>query len=116
MQQLRIKGDQDLQSQQRRLIQVRGHDAPKEKFTTLKSTIVFLQEHVEELSSLKWAHLCDGGTEGPGGVVMSLRKQLKAKETELRQVWRGMGRWKEQTAARLACSFEEELTAELERY
>lgn len=73
-----------------------------------------LQEHIEELSSLKWAHLCDGGAEG-GGVAASLRKQLKAKDMELRQVQRSMGQWKEQTTARLACKFEEELTAELER-
>lgn len=48
-------------------------------------------------------------------MAASLRKQLKAKDTELRQVQRSMGQWKEQTAARLACKFEEELTAELER-
>lgn len=75
---------------------------------------MFLQEHIEELSSLKCAHLCYGGAEG-GGVVASLRKQLKAKDMELRQVQSSMGQWKEQTAARLACRFEEELTAELER-
>lgn len=63
---------------------------------------------------MKWAHLCDGGAEG-GGVAASLRKQLTAKDMELRQVQRSMGQWKEQTAARLACKFEEELTAELER-
>ncbi|XP_061529323.1 uncharacterized protein si:ch211-102c2.8 [Phycodurus eques] len=34
---------------------------------------------------------------------------------ELRQVQRNMTQWKEQTTARLACKFEEELTAELER-
>lgn len=79
---------------------------------------IFLQEHIEELSSLNWAHMCDGGAEGGGGgggVAASLRKQLKAKDLQLRQVQRSMGQWKEQTAARLACKFEEELTAELER-
>lgn len=75
---------------------------------------MFLQEHIEELSSLKWAHLDDGGAEG--GAAASLRKQLQAKDTELRQVRRRMAQWKEQTAARLALKFEEELTAELERY
>ncbi|XP_030000065.1 plectin [Sphaeramia orbicularis] len=89
-QQLRMERDQALDSLKERLI----------------------QEHIEELSSLKWAHICDGGSEQ---VAASLRKQLKAKDLELRQVQRSMSEWKEQTAARLACKFEEELTAELER-
>ncbi|XP_029685433.1 myosin-2 isoform X2 [Takifugu rubripes] len=72
-----------------------------------------IQEHIEELSSLKWAHLSDGGAEG--GAAASLRKQLQAKDMELRQVQRRMAQWKAQTAARLAFRFEEELTAELER-
>ncbi|XP_022608111.1 golgin subfamily A member 4-like [Seriola dumerili] len=91
-QQLRMERDQALDSLKERLI----------------------QEHIEELSSLNRAHVSDGGAEG-GGVAVSLRKQLKAKDLELRQVRRSMGQWKEQTAARLACKFEEELTAELER-
>lgn len=49
-------------------------------------------------------------------MAASLRKQLKAKDQELRQVQRCMAEWKEKTAARLACKFEEELTADLERY
>ncbi|XP_078141297.1 uncharacterized protein LOC144539609 [Centroberyx gerrardi] len=73
-----------------------------------------IQAHIEELSSLNWAHMCEGGDEG-GGVAASLRRQLKAKDLELWQVQRSMGQWKEQTAARLARKFEEELTAELER-
>ncbi|XP_073321889.1 uncharacterized protein [Pagrus major] len=90
--QLRMERDQALDSVKERLI----------------------QEHIEELSSLNWAHVCDGGAEG-GGVAASLRKQLKAKDVELRLVQRSMGQWRERTAARLACKFEEELTAELER-
>lgn len=58
---------------------------------------------------MKWAHWSDAGLEA------SLRKQLDAKDMELRQVQRNMTQWKEQTTARLACKFEEELTAELER-
>ncbi|XP_074526194.1 uncharacterized protein LOC141790309 isoform X3 [Halichoeres trimaculatus] len=73
-----------------------------------------IQEHIEELSSLNVAHMCEGGAEG-GGLAASLRKQLKNKDLELRQVQRSMAQWKEQTAARLACKFEEQLTAELER-
>ncbi|XP_041793022.1 uncharacterized protein si:ch211-102c2.8 isoform X2 [Chelmon rostratus] len=91
-QQLRMERDQALDSLKERLI----------------------QEHIEELSSLNWAHVYGGGAEG-GGAAASLRKQLKAKDLELRQVQRSMGQWKEQTAARLACKFEEEFTAELER-
>lgn len=56
----------------------------------------------------------DGGADG--GAAASLRKQLRAKDAELRQVHAGMARWREQTAARLALRLEEALTAELERY
>ncbi|XP_072244026.1 uncharacterized protein [Leuresthes tenuis] len=71
-----------------------------------------IQEHIEELSSFKWAHMSERGAVG---VAASLRRQLNAKDLELRQVQRSMAQWKEQTAARLARKFEEELTAELER-
>ncbi|XP_078105767.1 uncharacterized protein LOC144517557 [Sander vitreus] len=94
-----------IQRQQLRMNRDQALDSLKERL---------IQEHIEELSSLNWPHMCDGGAEG-GGVAASLRKQLKAKDLELRQVQRSMGQWKEQTAARLACKFEEELTAELER-
>jgi len=77
--------------------------------------MTFDQEHIEELSSFKWAHMSGGGAEGVG-VAASLRRQLKAKDLELMQVQRSMAQWKEQTAARLARKFEEELTAELERW
>lgn len=63
---------------------------------------------------MKRTHLDDGRAEG--GAAASLRKQLQAKDTELRQVQARMAQWKEQTAASLALKFEEELTAELERY
>lgn len=76
--------------------------------------MIFVQEHIEELSSLKWAHMGGEAADG-GGVAESLYKQLKTKDLELRQVQRSMGQWKEKTAARLPCNFEEELTAELER-
>ena len=76
--------------------------------------VTFVQEHIEELSSLNRTQLTDGGAEG-AGAAGSLRKQLKAKDVELRLVQRSMAQWKQQTAARLAFKFEEELTAELER-
>ncbi|XP_047447589.1 trichohyalin [Mugil cephalus] len=90
-QQLRVERDQALSSIKKRLI----------------------QDHIEELSSLKWAQMSDGGAEG--GAASSLRRQLKDKDLELVQVQRSMAEWKENTAARLACKFEEELTTELER-
>jgi len=74
-----------------------------------------LQEHVEELSRLKRPPACDGGALA-GGAAASLRTQLKAKDLELRQVQSSMAQWEGRTAARLAGEFEEELTAELERY
>ncbi|XP_040010365.1 trichohyalin isoform X4 [Xiphias gladius] len=105
--QLRKDKEQELsiQRQQLRMERDQALDSLKERL---------IQEHTEELSCLNRAHMSDGGAEG-GGVAIYLRKQLKAKDLELRQVQRSMGQWKEQTAARLACKFEEELTAELER-
>ncbi|XP_031712277.1 trichohyalin isoform X4 [Anarrhichthys ocellatus] len=97
--------ESSIQRQQLRMDRDQALDSLKERL---------IKEHIEELSSLNWPRMCEGGAEG-GGVAASLRKQLKAKELELRQVQRSMGQWKEQTAARLACKFEEELTAELER-
>ena len=48
-------------------------------------------------------------------MAWSLRRQLQAKDQELREVQRNMGQWKEQTSVRLARRFEQELTSELER-
>ncbi|XP_034004398.1 trichohyalin isoform X2 [Trematomus bernacchii] len=105
--QLRKEKERELsvQRQQLRLDRDQALDSLKERL---------IQDHIEELSSLNWPHMCDGGADG-GGVAASLRKQLGAKDLELRQVQRSMAQWKEHTAARLACKFEEELTAELER-
>ncbi|CAB1439409.1 unnamed protein product, partial [Pleuronectes platessa] len=104
--QLRKDKERELcaQRQQLRVERDRALDSVKERL---------IQEHIEELSSLNRTQLTDGGAEG--GAAGSLRKQLKAKDVELRQVQRSMAQWKQQTAARLACKFEEELTAELER-
>ncbi|KAI5613345.1 trichohyalin isoform X2 [Silurus asotus] len=64
-------------------------------------------EHIEELSSFNRARLHEDD-EG-------LRRQLRAKDEELRQVQRNMVQWKEKTMARLARKFEQELTSELDR-
>ncbi|KAG7488992.1 hypothetical protein JOB18_002459 [Solea senegalensis] len=90
-----------MQREQLRMESDQARDSLKERL---------IQEHIEELSSLTRAHVSEGG-----GVAASLRKQLKAKDLELRQLQRSMSEWKEQTTARLACKFEEELTVELER-
>ncbi|XP_040928233.1 myosin-8 isoform X2 [Betta splendens] len=67
-------------------------------------------EHVEELSRLSLVRM--GGGRADGGVAESLHKQLKAKDLELRQVQKNTGRWREQTAARLASRFELQRKAE----
>ncbi|XP_062237922.1 trichohyalin isoform X1 [Platichthys flesus] len=105
--QLRKDKERELSAQRQQLMVERDRalDSVKERL---------IQEHIEELSSLNRTQLTGGGAEG-GGAAGSLRKQLKAKDVELRQVQRSMAQWKQQTAARLACKFEEELTAELER-
>ncbi|XP_058231533.1 trichohyalin [Hemibagrus wyckioides] len=72
-----------------------------------------IQEHIEELSSLNRVRLREDD-EGEG-VAARLRRQLRAKDEELRQVQRNMAQWKEKTTARLARKFEQELTSELER-
>ncbi|XP_014863395.1 PREDICTED: centromere-associated protein E-like [Poecilia mexicana] len=79
----------------------------KEKDQALKARLI--QEHIEELRSLKrvpWSE---------GGAAACLCRQLKAREQELRQLKTNTAQWKQQTAARLADGFAEQLTADLER-
>lgn len=70
---------------------------------------------MEELSSLKRNWLRNSSHEEAGGLIALLRRQLQDKDEELREVQRNMGHWKEQTTARLARKFAEEMMAELER-
>ncbi|KAK1792238.1 hypothetical protein P4O66_012197, partial [Electrophorus voltai] len=72
-----------------------------------------IQEHIEELSCVSRLRLHEDDDDG-GSMAANLRKQLKAKDEELRQVQRYVAHWKEKTTARLAHRFEEELTSELE--
>ncbi|XP_053085117.1 trichohyalin isoform X2 [Pangasianodon hypophthalmus] len=72
-----------------------------------------IQEHIEELSSLNRVRLRED--DDGDGVAARLRRQLRAKDEELRQVQRNMVQWKEKTTARLARKFEQELMSELER-
>ncbi|XP_037339351.2 golgin subfamily A member 6-like protein 7 isoform X2 [Pungitius pungitius] len=77
-----------VQRQQLRMDKDRALDALKERL---------IQEHIEELSSL-WAHPCEGRAEARA-MAASLRRQLKAKDLQLRQLQRSMAQWKERTAA-----------------
>ncbi|XP_051531473.1 trichohyalin-like [Myxocyprinus asiaticus] len=73
-----------------------------------------IKEHIEEMSSLSRAQL-HRGDDDTDGLFACLRRQLQAKDDELRQVVNNMAHWKDKTTARLARKFELELTAELER-
>ncbi|XP_058889284.1 plectin-like isoform X2 [Acipenser ruthenus] len=70
-----------------------------------------IQEHIEEISKLQRPLLKDSG----GSECQSLRQQLREKDSELRAIQRNMTHWKDETAAKLACKFEEELNSELEK-
>ncbi|XP_077147792.1 uncharacterized protein LOC143808731 isoform X1 [Ranitomeya variabilis] len=70
-----------------------------------------IQEHIEEITNLQRDQL----RESNGGEKQSLRQQLREKDNELRAIQRNMGKWKEETATKLARKFEEELNAELEK-
>ncbi|XP_048836459.1 uncharacterized protein si:ch211-102c2.8 isoform X3 [Brienomyrus brachyistius] len=116
---------QELDSQRaaaQRLMQDKEHELQRQRdllaeekeqtLTSLREHLI--QEHMEELSSLKRNWLRSSSHE-EGGLIASLRRQLQDKDEELREVQRNMGHWKEQTTARLAHKFEEEMMAELER-
>ncbi|XP_053336629.1 trichohyalin [Clarias gariepinus] len=106
-QQLSADKDEELRVQREQLT------AEKEKaINTLREKLI--QDHIEELSSLSRVHLHDDDERE--GVAARLRRQLRAKDEELRQVQRSMAQWKEKTAARLARKFEQEVTSELERW
>ncbi|KAI5088133.1 trichohyalin isoform X1 [Silurus meridionalis] len=105
-QQLSADKEEELRVQREQLI------AEKEKaVNALREKLI--HEHIEELSSLNRARVHEDD-EG-GGTAARLRRQLRAKDEELRQVQRNMVQWKEKTMARLARKFEQELTSELDR-
>ncbi|KAE8635419.1 hypothetical protein XENTR_v10002615 [Xenopus tropicalis] len=70
-----------------------------------------IQEHIEEITNLQRDQLRDSSS----AESQSLRQQLREKDNELRAIQRNMGKWKDETAAKLARKFEEELNAELEK-
>ncbi|XP_028851434.1 trichohyalin [Denticeps clupeoides] len=98
--QLQLQEEQMLAEKQRAL------DALQERL---------VQEHIEELSSFSRARM-NRLVDAEEGVVPSLRRQLQAKDEELRQVQRSMGQWKERTTERLARKLEEELMSQLEKH
>lgn len=73
-----------------------------------------LKEHMKEKNSLRKGrqHMDDDDTDG---LFARLRRQLHAKDDELRMVQKNMAEWKGKTTARLAHKFQLEFTAELER-
>eukprot|EP00062_Callorhinchus_milii_P022235 gi/632979802/ref/XP_007906675.1/ PREDICTED: trichohyalin-like isoform X2 [Callorhinchus milii] len=83
--------------------------AKEEAVASLKDRLI--QEHIKEISDLQRSqHKDSGGSQEP-----LLRQQLREKDNELRAIQRNMTKWKDETASKLACKFEEELTAELEK-
>ncbi|GAA6072718.1 golgin subfamily A member 6-like protein 22 isoform X3 [Tachysurus ichikawai] len=105
-QQLSGEKEEELRVQREQLI------AEKERaVNSLREKLI--QEHIEELSSLNRVRL----REDDDGDCMAarLRRQLRAKDEELRQVQKNMVQWKEKTTAWLAHKFQQELTSELER-
>ncbi|XP_036069450.1 uncharacterized protein si:ch211-102c2.8 isoform X2 [Oryzias melastigma] len=82
----------------------------EQALTSLRECLI--KEHIEELCSLTQEDR--GGPEWEAE-VMSLHRRLQAKDQQLRHIQRNMDQWKEQTATRLACKFEEALKDELER-
>ncbi|XP_073808287.1 uncharacterized protein si:ch211-102c2.8 isoform X3 [Danio rerio] len=99
-QELRVQKEQLMEEKERALA------ALKEKL---------IQAHVEEMSSLSRGQLLMKNDEDVDGQCVHLRRQLKAKDEELRQVHNSMAQWKDKTTARIAHKFELELNAELER-
>ncbi|XP_058850753.1 trichohyalin-like isoform X2 [Acipenser ruthenus] len=103
---LHIQRDKDRELQQQR------EELYLEKEAAVKSIKErLIQEHIEEISKLQRPLLKDSG----GSECQSLRQQLREKDSELRAIQRNMTHWKDETAAKLACKFEEELNSELEK-
>lgn len=73
-----------------------------------------VKEHMKEKCSPSRTqlHMDDEDTDG---LFARLRRQLQAKDDELRLVQKNMAEWKDKTTARLAHKFQLELTNELER-
>ncbi|KAK7173022.1 hypothetical protein R3I93_002982 [Phoxinus phoxinus] len=73
-----------------------------------------IQEHIEEMSSLSRAQL-RMNNDDTDRLCVHMRRQLRAKDDELRQAQNNMAQWKDKTTTRLTHRFELELNAEQER-
>ncbi|XP_042610949.1 trichohyalin isoform X2 [Cyprinus carpio] len=105
--QLSREKEQELHLQKQQLM-----DEKERALAALKEKLI--QEHIEEMSSISRAqlHMKHDDTDE---LCVHLRRQLQAKDDELRQLQNNMTQWKDKTTARLAHKFELELKAELER-
>ncbi|XP_057182011.1 trichohyalin [Triplophysa rosa] len=100
------------EEQELRLVKEQLTKEKEQALTSLKEKLI--QEHMKEKSSLCKGrlHMNDDDTDG---LFAHLRRQLQAKDDELRLVQKNMAEWKGKTTARLAHKFQLEVTAELER-
>ncbi|ROI27750.1 hypothetical protein DPX16_23072 [Anabarilius grahami] len=105
--QLSREKEQELNLQKQQLMQEK-----EQALAALKEKLI--QEHIEEMSSLSRAQL-RMNSDDTDRLCVHLRRQLRAKDDELRQVQNNMSQWKDKTSTRLAHKFELELNAELER-
>ncbi|XP_043096732.1 trichohyalin isoform X2 [Puntigrus tetrazona] len=105
--QLSREKERELHLQKKQLMEEK-----QQALAALKEKLI--QEHIEEMSSISRAQLRMDNDDTDEARVR-LRRQLRAKEDELRQVQNNMAQWKDKTAARLAHKFELEFSAELER-
>ncbi|XP_016369939.1 trichohyalin-like [Sinocyclocheilus rhinocerous] len=96
--QLSREKEQELHLQKKQLMEEKQH-----ALAALKEKLI--QEHIEEMSGISRAQLRmnNGDTDEP---CVHLRRQLRAKDDELRQVQNNMAQWKDKTTARLAHKFE----------
>ncbi|XP_016420945.1 trichohyalin-like [Sinocyclocheilus rhinocerous] len=105
--QLSREKEQELHLQKQQLM-----DEKERALAALKEKLI--QEHTEEMSSISRAQL-HMNHDDTDELCVHLRRQLQAKDDELRQLQNSMTQWKDKTTARLAHKFELELKAELER-
>ncbi|KAA0716997.1 hypothetical protein E1301_Tti014994 [Triplophysa tibetana] len=100
------------EEQELRLVKEQLTEEKEQALASLKEKLI--QEHMKEKNSLRKGrlHMDDDDTDG---LFARLRRQLQAKDDELRLVQKNMAELKGKTTARLAHKFQLEFTAELER-
>ncbi|XP_026112729.1 trichohyalin-like isoform X2 [Carassius auratus] len=105
--QLSREKEQELHLQKQQLM-----DEKEVALAALKEKLI--QEHIEEMSSISRAQL-QMNHDDTDELCVHLRRQLQAKDDELRRLKSNMTQGKDKTTARLAHKFELELKAEIER-